>query len=70
MFIINGKMLPSVPWRLKQKDPEFKPILSYTDSVFKKKKKSVNKGDDSCAGLKCCLLLGVTEWENWLDLLH
>lgn len=36
MFIINEKMLPSVPWRLKQEDPEFKAILSYIDSVFKK----------------------------------
>lgn len=69
MFIINGEMLSSVPWRLKQEDPEMKAILSYIESVLKKKK-SVKKGDDSCAGLKCCLLLGVTEWENCLDSLH
>lgn len=38
MFIINGEMLSSVPWRLKQEDPEMKAILSYIESVFKKKK--------------------------------
>lgn len=43
-------MLSSVPWRLKQEDPEMKAILSYIESVLKKKK-SVKKGDDSCAGV-------------------
>lgn len=70
MFIIKGVMLPSVPWRLRQEDSKFKAILCYLEPVSKKKKKSVSKCDDSCAGLKCCLLLGVPEWENWLDLLH
>lgn len=43
MFIINGEMLSSVPWRLKQEEPEMKAILSYIESVFKKKKKVLRR---------------------------